>query len=254
MSEKQPIIQARGLMKRYGTVIAMDGADFDLYPGEICAVIGDNGAGKSTLIKALSGAVVPDHGEVLVDGRPVNFKSPDDARSEGIETVYQNLALSPALSIANNMFLGREMRKPGVLGSVFRMMDHKRMQDFARDKLSELGLMTIQNINQAVETLSGGQRQRISIARALLKNAPILVLDEATSALDNESERRVQEALGRLLQGRTTLVIAHRLSTIERADLILVMHEGRLVEAGNHAALIAQGGMYAQLHRLQFAV
>ena len=84
MSEKQPIIQARGLMKRYGTVIAMDGADFDLYPGEICAVIGDNGAGKSTLIKALSGAVVPDHGEVLVDGRPVNFKSPDDARSEGI--------------------------------------------------------------------------------------------------------------------------------------------------------------------------
>jgi len=160
MSEKQPIIQARGLMKRYGTVIAMDGADFDLYPGEICAVIGDNGAGKSTLIKALSGAVVPDHGEVLVDGRPVNFKSPDDARSEGIETVYQNLALSPALSIANNMFLGREMRKPGVLGSVFRMMDHKRMQDFARDKLSELGLMTIQNINQAVETLSGVKESR----------------------------------------------------------------------------------------------
>ena len=119
MSDIQPVIQARGLMKRYGTVIAMDGADFDLYPGEICAVIGDNGAGKSTLIKALSGAVTPDHGEVLVDGKAVHFKSPDDARREGIETVYQNLALSPALSIADNMFLGRAIRKEGIMGSVF---------------------------------------------------------------------------------------------------------------------------------------
>ena len=152
MTAVQPILEARGLMKRYGTVVAMNGADFDLMPGEICAVIGDNGAGKSTLIKALSGAVTPDHGEILLDGKPVHFRSPDDARAMGIETVYQNLAMSPALSIADNMFLGREWRKPGILGSVFRQMDRPRMEAFARQKLSELGLMTIQDISQAVET------------------------------------------------------------------------------------------------------
>ena len=134
-------------MKRYGTVVAMNGADFDLMPGEICAVIGDNGAGKSTLIKALSGAVTPDHGQILLDGAPVHFRSPDDARALGIETVYQNLAMSPALSIADNMFLGREWRKPGIMGSLFRQMDRPRMEQFARDKLSELGLMTIQNLS-----------------------------------------------------------------------------------------------------------
>ena len=166
MTDVKPILEARGLMKRYGTVVAMNGADFELMPGEICAVIGDNGAGKSTLIKALSGAVTPDHGEILLDGKPVHFRSPDDARAMGIETVYQNLAMSPALSIADNMFLGREWRKPGILGSVFRMMDRPRMEAFARQKLSELGLMTIQDISQAVETLSGGQRQGVAVARA----------------------------------------------------------------------------------------
>ncbi|MDE3029734.1 MAG: sugar ABC transporter ATP-binding protein, partial [Paracoccaceae bacterium] len=140
MSDVQPILRARGLLKRYGTVVAMNGADFDLMPGEICAVIGDNGAGKSTLIKALSGAVVPDHGSIELDGKPIHFRSPEDAREAGIETVYQNLALSPALSIADNMFLGREWRKPGIAGSVFRKLDRARMEQFARDKLSELGL------------------------------------------------------------------------------------------------------------------
>ena len=166
MSDVQPILKARGLMKRYGTVVAMNGADFDLMPGEICAVIGDNGAGKSTLIKALSGAVTPDHGSIELDGRTVHFRSPEHARAEGIETVYQNLAMSPALSIADNMFLGREWRKPGIAGSIFRKMDRSRMEAFARDKLSELGLMTIQDITQPVETLSGGQRQGVAVARA----------------------------------------------------------------------------------------
>ena len=167
MTTVQPILEARGLMKRYGTVVAMNGADFDLYPGEIVAVIGDNGAGKSTLIKALSGAVTPDHGEILLDGEPVHFRSPDDARAVGIETVYQNLAMSPALSIADNMFLGREWRKPGIMGSLFRQMDRPRMEQFARDKLSELGLMTIQDITQPVETLSCGQRPGVAVARAV---------------------------------------------------------------------------------------
>ena len=112
MTGPTPILQARGLMKRYGTVVAMNGCDFELMPGEILAVIGDNGAGKSTMIKALSGAVVPDHGEMLLDGKPVHFRSPDDARALGIETVYQNLAMSPALSIADNMFLGANCESP----------------------------------------------------------------------------------------------------------------------------------------------
>ena len=165
MSEVKPILKARGVMKRYGTVVAINGADFDLYPGEILAVIGDNGAGKSTLIKAISGAVTPDHGTIELDGKPVHFRSPEEGRKAGIETVYQNLALSPALSIADNMFMGRELRKPGFMGKVLRQLDRPKMEQFARDKLSELGLMTIQNINQAVESLSGGQRQGVAVAR-----------------------------------------------------------------------------------------
>ena len=165
-ADRVPLLSARGLVKRYGRVTALDHADFDLYPGEILAVIGDNGAGKSTLIKAICGAVTPDEGEITLDGKTLHFKSPMEARNAGIETVYQNLALSPALSIADNMFLGREVRKPGILGQWFRMLDRTTMERKARDKLTELGLMTIQNISQAVETLSGGQRQGVAVARA----------------------------------------------------------------------------------------
>ena len=118
----KPVMTGRGLTKRYGRVTAMDRADFELYPGEILAIIGDNGAGKSTLVKALCGAVQIDEGEIRLDGEPIHFSSPMDARDAGIETVYQNLALSPALSIADNMFLGRELYKEGVTGSVFRVM------------------------------------------------------------------------------------------------------------------------------------
>lgn len=152
----EPVLKGRGLVKRYGRVTALDHCDFDLYPGEILAVIGDNGAGKSSLIKAVSGAIVPDEGDVFLEGKRVNFTSPIDARKEGIETVYQTLAMSPALSIADNMFMGREIRKPGFRGKWLRQLDRPKMEQIARDKLSELGLMTIQNINQAVETLSGG--------------------------------------------------------------------------------------------------
>src|SRR5476649_1086536 len=143
----EPALMARGLVKRYGRVTALDHADFDLYPGEILAVIGDNGAGKSTLIKALCGAVIPDSGEIRLGGEVVHFTSPIAAREAGIETVYQTLALSPALSIADNMFLGREIKSTNPIGSFFRALDRGAMQKFARDKLNELGLMTIQNIN-----------------------------------------------------------------------------------------------------------
>ena len=162
----EPILTARGLVKRYGRVTALDNADFDLMPGEILAVIGDNGAGKSSLIKAISGAVTPDEGEIRLDGQPIHFTSPMQARDAGIECVYQNLALSPALSIADNMFMGRELRHEGFLGKYLRKLDRPSMEKFARAKLSELGLLTIQNIHQAVETLSGGQRQGVAVARA----------------------------------------------------------------------------------------
>ena len=125
---RRPVIEARALIKTFGSVVGLDAADFDLYPGEVLAVIGDNGAGKSTLIKCLSGATIPDAGEILIEGQPVVFRRPQDARAAGIETVYQSLAVVPALDIASNMFLGREIRRQGPLGSIFRMLDHGQMR------------------------------------------------------------------------------------------------------------------------------
>ncbi len=229
MTTRTPILQARGLMKRYGTVVALNGADFDLYPDEILGVIGDNGAGKSTLIKALCGAVTPDHGEIKLDGQAVNFRSPQDGRSAGIETVYQNLALSPALSIADNMFLGREIRKPGALGSFFRMMDRAAMQKFARDKLTELGLMTIQNINQAVETLSGGQRQGVAVARAAAFGSKVVIMDEPTAALGVKESRRVLELIRDVKKrGMPIILISHNMPHVfEVCDRIHIHRLGR---------------------------
>lgn len=225
----EPILTARGLVKRYGRVTALDNADFDLYPGEILAVIGDNGAGKSTLIKAISGAVSPDEGEIRLDGQQINFRSPIEARKAGIETVYQNLALSPALSIADNMFLGRELRKPGVMGSVFRMLDRPAMEKVARDKLSELGLMTIQNINQAVETLSGGQRQGVAVARAAAFGSKVIILDEPTAALGVKESRKVLELiLDVRARGMPIVLISHNMPHVfEVADRIHVHRLGR---------------------------
>ncbi|WFR95667.1 ATP-binding cassette domain-containing protein [Rhizobium tumorigenes] len=225
----QPILTARGLVKRYGRVTALDHADFDLYPGEILAVIGDNGAGKSSLIKAISGAVIVDEGEIHLEGQKVQFKSPLEAREAGIETVYQNLALSPALSIADNMFLGREIRKPGVLGSVFRMLDRPAMETKARDKLSELGLMTIQNINQTVETLSGGQRQGVAVARAAAFGSKVIILDEPTAALGVKESRRVLELiLDVRSRGIPIVLISHNMPHVfEVADRIHIHRLGK---------------------------
>jgi fructose transport system ATP-binding protein len=224
----EPILKARGLVKRYGRVTALNHCDFDLMPGEILAVIGDNGAGKSTLIKAISGAVVPDEGTIWLDGREVAFRTPIEARAAGIETVYQTLAMSPALSIADNMFMGRELRRPGVLGSVFRMLDRPRMEAFARAKLSELGLMTIQNINQAVETLSGGQRQGVAVARAAAFGSKVVILDEPTAALGVKESRRVLDLI-RDVRGRgmPVILISHNMPHVfEIADRIHIHRLG----------------------------
>ena len=229
MTALQPLLTGRGLVKRYGRVTALDHADFDLYPGEILAVIGDNGAGKSTLIKAISGAITPDEGEIRLDGHPVHFRSPIEARDAGIETVYQNLALSPALSIADNMFLGREIRKPGIAGSLFRMLDRSAMEKRARDKLTELGLMTIQNISQAVETLSGGQRQGVAVARAAAFGSKVIILDEPTAALGVKESRRVLDLIQDVrARGIPIILISHNMPHVfEVANRIHVHRLGR---------------------------
>jgi fructose transport system ATP-binding protein len=235
-----PVLSARGLTKRYGRVVALDRADFDLMPGEILAVIGDNGAGKSSLIKALSGAIQVDGGEITLEGTPVSFDSPIAARLAGIETVYQNLALSPALSIADNMFLGREILVPGVLGSVFKKCDRVTMQRIAREKLNELGLMTIQNINQPVETLSGGQRQGVAVARAVAFGSKVVILDEPTAALGVKESRRVLELiLGVRERGIPIVLISHNMPHVfEVADRIHVHRLGKrvaVIKPGEHS-------------------
>ncbi len=225
----EPLLTTRNLVKRYGRVTALDHANFDLYPNEILAVIGDNGAGKSTMIKAICGAVLPDEGEIRMNGEVLHFKSPLDARKAGIETVYQNLALSPALSISDNMFMGREIRDPGFMGQWFKLLDRKAMEKFARDKLSELGLMTIQNISQPVETLSGGQRQGVAVARAAAFGSKIVILDEPTAALGVKESRRVLELiLDVKKRGLPIVLISHNMPHVfEVADRIHIHRLGR---------------------------
>ena len=225
----QPILQGRNLVKKFGKVTALAGCNFDLYPGEVLAVIGDNGAGKSVMIKSLSGALQPDSGEVLLDGKPVHFSSPLEARGAGIETVYQTLAMSPALSIADNMFMGRELRKPGWRGKYLRQLDKAAMEGFAREKLNELGLMTIQNIKQAVETLSGGQRQGIAVARAAAFGSKVIILDEPTAALGVKESRRVLELIQDVRsRGIPIVLISHNMPHVfEVADRIHIHRLGR---------------------------
>ncbi len=226
-----PVLQARGIAKRFGRVVALDGADFDLLPGEILGVIGDNGAGKSTLIKILTGALAPDHGEVLMDGKPVHFRSPLEARAAGIETVYQTLAVSPALSIADNIFLGREVKKSDLVGRLFRALDRDAMQRKAREVLSSLGLMTIQNINQLVETLSGGQRQGVAVARAAVFGSRVIIMDEPTAALGVKESRKVLDLILLLKRrGLPIVLISHNMPNVfELSDRIHINRLGRRI-------------------------
>tara|TARA_A100001011_G_scaffold355723_1_gene399160 strand:+ start:522 stop:1289 length:768 start_codon:yes stop_codon:yes gene_type:complete len=223
-----PVLIAKSVSKKYGTVVALDNADLELYPGEVLGVIGDNGAGKSTLIKVLCGAVIPDDGEILLDGKKVTFTSPIEARTLGIETVYQNLALSPALSITDNMFLGREIRQKGFLGKFFRFLDSKAMADEARKRLSDLGLLTIQNINQLVETLSGGQRQGVAVARATSFGTKVVIMDEPTAALGVKESRRVLELISEVrARGIPIILISHNMPHVfEVADRIHIHRLG----------------------------
>jgi fructose transport system ATP-binding protein len=224
-----PALQARGLVKRYGRVTAIDGADFDLYAGEVLAVVGDNGAGKSSLIKALSGALVPDAGTILLDGEETRFHSPLDARRAGIETVHQTLALAPAMDIATNLFLGRELRRPGPLGGVLRLLDKPTMRRQAQEQLDALGIETVQHIGQIVETLSGGQRQAVAVARAAMFGSRMVIMDEPTAALGVKESRLVLDLIRRIRdRGLPVVLISHDMPQVfELADRIHIHRLGR---------------------------
>jgi fructose transport system ATP-binding protein len=226
-----PLLEGRGLVKRYGHVTALAGSDFELMPGEILAVIGDNGAGKSTLIKCLSGAVVPDEGEIKLEGRPINMRTPIDARGYGIETVYQTLAVSPSLDIADNLFLGREPRAPGIMGKVFRKLDRAKMRAEAGKQMSELGIMTIQDITQQVESLSGGQRQGVAVARAAAFGSRVIILDEPTAALGVKESAHVLELILKVRDsGIPVILISHNMPHVfEVADRIHIHRLGKRV-------------------------
>ena len=218
----------RDLVITFGRVIGLDGVDVDLYRGEVLAVIGDNGAGKSTLIKCLTGAYQQDSGEVLLDGQPVDFKRPQDAREAGIETVYQQLAVIPALDIASNLYLAREERRPGPLGSVLRMLDKKGMKERAGESVQKLGIQTIQNMGQAVETLSGGQRQAVAVARAAAFGSKVVVLDEPTAALGvKESGWSSTWSSSCATAGLAVILISHNMPHVwEAADRIHIQRLG----------------------------
>lgn len=225
-----PVLEARNLIKRYGHVTALDGVDFDLYPGEILAVIGDNGAGKSSLIKALSGALIPDEGQILVDGKPVRFTSPLDARRHGIETVYQDLAVAPALDITENMFLGRELRRPGLLGSLFRMLDKPRMLAEATTHMQDLKI-GIRSMRQAVETLSGGQRQGVAVARSAAFARHVVIMDEPTAALGVKESNMVLDLIRSVRdRGLPVILISHNMPHVfEVADRVHIQRLGRRI-------------------------
>ncbi len=225
-----PVLQARGLVKRYGQVTALDGTDFELLPGEILAVIGDNGAGKSSLIKVLSGAVIPDEGEMLLDGKPVHFKSPLDARKAGIETVYQDLAVAPALDIASNLFLGRELKRPGFFGNVLGMLDKRKMLDEASNYMKDLKI-GIRSMRQPVETLSGGQRQGVAVARSSAFARHVVIMDEPTAALGVKESGMVLDLIRRVRErGLPVILISHNMPHVfEVADRVHIQRLGRRI-------------------------
>lgn len=222
------IFQAHDIVKRYGHVTALDGVDFDLRAGEILAVIGDNGAGKSSLIKALSGALIPDSGEMLLDGRKVHFKSPIDARRHGIETVYQDLAVAPAMTIAENLFLGRELLQPGIFGRCLRIIDKKKMLSEAVRHMQDLKI-GIRSMSQPVSTLSGGQRQGVAVARSTAFARHVVILDEPTAALGVKEGNMVLELIRRVRdRGLSVILISHNMPHVfEIADRIHIQRLGK---------------------------
>jgi fructose transport system ATP-binding protein len=230
-STATPVLEARGLVKTFGHVIGLAGVDLRLDAGEVLGIIGDNGAGKSTLIKCLTGALQPDRGQVLLEGKPTTFKSPLESRLAGIETVYQTLAVAPALDIASNLFLGREARVSGPLGFLFRKLDKRGMRSRAREQMEKLGITTLQDMHQRVETLSGGQRQAVAVARAAAFGSKVIVLDEPTAALGVRESNQVLDLIRRLRgEGLPVILISHNMPHVfDVADRVHIQRLGKCV-------------------------
>ncbi len=223
------VLAARDVSKRFGNVVALEHIDFEVYPGEVVAVIGDNGAGKSTLIKILSGTLAPDSGTLLMRGKPVAFGSPRAAREAGIETVYQDLALAPDLDVPANLFLGRELRRPGLLG-MLDVLDVRAMRARAQAHLDTLGVK-IKSVDQRVDTLSGGQRQSVAVSRSVFWGRDVVIMDEPTAALSVAQSALVVELIKRVRAGGTPVVlISHNLPHVfEAADRMIVLRHGTRV-------------------------
>jgi simple sugar transport system ATP-binding protein len=222
----EPLLEARGVSKRYGNVLALDGANFNVLAGEVVALIGDNGAGKSTLVKSLSGAIRPDSGEILIEGRPVRLSSPLDAREHGIETVYQDLALAPDLDAAANLHLGRELYRTRFL----HVLNRSAMRQRAIEAFGNLGVR-LPDVNAPVGTLSGGQRQSVAVARAVLYASKVIFMDEPTAALGVVQRERVLDQIRRVRdRGISVVLISHNMpEVLAVADRVEVFRMGHRV-------------------------
>ena len=224
-----PLLEARGVTKRFGHVEALTGVDFEAHAGQVTALIGDNGAGKSTFVKIMSGAMRADSGEILVEGTPVSFSSPHDARAAGIETVYQDLSVAPELSPPANVFMGRELLLPGWLGRL-GFLDKPAMRRQSEQAFARLRV-TLKDIDAPVASLSGGQRQSVSICRSVLFARRVLFMDEPTAALGVVQTRRTLDLIRRIRDlGLAVVLISHNMrDVLEVADLVEVLRLGRRV-------------------------
>ncbi|MDT4891651.1 MAG: D-xylose transport system ATP-binding protein [Pseudonocardiales bacterium] len=219
----EPILQIKKLNKSFGPVHVLQDVDFNVYPGEVSALVGDNGAGKSTLVKCIAGIYTIDNGEILWEGKPVTLNDPRAAAALGIEFVYQDLALADNLDITQNMFLGREIRRFGI-------MDDGSMEKKAREVLGSLGVRTVSSVRQVVASLSGGQRQTVAIAKAVLWNSRVVFLDEPTAALGVAQTRQVLDLVRRLAdQGLGVVLISHNMNDVmEVADRVAALYLGKI--------------------------
>lgn len=223
-----PVVEMRNIKKSFGAVQALRGVDLVLNKNEVLGLVGDNAAGKSTLMKVLSGAYIPDEGEILIEGQPVHFSNPMDARRMGIEMVYQDYALANNLDVSANVFLGREVVKYRV--GPFQVMDYHQMEEETRELLTRLNIR-LPSVKQKVERLSGGQRQAVAITRATAFNAKVIIMDEPTAALSVASTQQVLDLIQELKdQGASIIIISHRLEDIfQVGDRMIVLRQGRKV-------------------------